>query len=308
MKFRFIVASSMLAFSGGAFASTNSSFMWQNTAQQGSVQLGIGNYTLAQKLDTSTNLGTKLNMSGNFEYLTGEYGINDMISVGLSLGAAQMKDSFTGNVFLPASQGFSGFADAVLFEKTKMELGSGTLKYGAQLGIPTSKHTYDMSYNQNFTSGGMWLQPFVGFEKTVGPGTAGTRLTYSLMVTKQDVHHEKDVFGTPEFDEKRSGGAATQVDAFYEWAFTPSLQLAGDLYYNSTATTKRSNNVSGKETDDTNGTSGFGANIYGVWLASNSPLIAIVPWLSYGSCGPGWTSNVQTSTQTTIALYGRYFF
>jgi hypothetical protein len=284
-------------------------------------QAGAGKFELqptvqyVNLVDTnnSNTVFTKFTISGMIESLKAEYGINDNFSAGLVLTNYALTITSSNTGILPAFKE-NGLLDPQLFLNTRWDdIGGGILRVGTKLAISMGNHTSDSSFNENGASGGTTLLPYVGWEKNVGPGLIGTRLSFMVDLTNKKWSDDANKFDPASSTGYATGGDTTKLDAFYEYHLSPGNNLGLDLWYQDTTSNKEVSN--GVTTSDDNGSAGLGGAVYGQWLASASQnlVIVVVPVVAMGSTAPSvpmveGTSHVKSTDVFTAMVNVNFIF
>jgi hypothetical protein len=306
MKIKSLAILCSLMISGGAFADGPGSIaMHQAGAGKYEVMPSAGYLSYDEKLSTTGAPLTGYKGTGTAEGLKAEYGINEMTSVGLKLGNYNLNTTVAPSGII-ADLKDGGMTDPVLFVNDKMDMGGGTLRFGAQLGVGLGKHTYSSTFDENAAKGGTSLAPYVGYEMNLGPGMFGAKLSYSMFVNDRSISYDKSAFYAA-YSSTASGGQSTSLDVFYEYPVAPTFVLGADLNWNGVQTTKET--VNGVSKDDENGTAGVGGAIYGAYfIPTGNTMIALVPSISQMNMAAGTTKSVKTATSFYAGLAANFIF
>ncbi len=216
---KLVVALAVFAVSAGAYAkgmaaAGQSEFYHQAPAgeSEGTAGLGIVLNGTASAGTTDTDFtGTRL-------FAMYERGLNDVWSIGATLGYTQLKIDTT-----PKTD-HTGLDNLSVDLRGKHE-GSG-LRYGANLDLALGKHEVKTSGDENVQDGGMVLAPYVGYEWAQDNCMYGAKLSYGLRI--QD---EKSEDKTTSTTTKTKGDTATTLSGFYEHAMDAKWTLGGSLAY-----------------------------------------------------------------------------
>jgi hypothetical protein len=228
----------------------------------------------------------------------GEYGINDMLSVGIKLG--YQTDNMTPSDKTAASDGsFKGMLDPAVYLNGRVGAGPGQFRFGANLAFAITKGNIDGNFlpNGNEQDGGITLTPYVGYEMMLGSGLAGVRIAYDIIKTDQD---DGAVVG------KQSGGNTTSYALFYEmnmvpviWGFDVALNT-----HNSTSTKFNGNTTANN--DDYND---YEIATYAAWEVC--PDITILPKIAYANDLTGRSGQIANEKSTNgfnVGVGARFAF
>lgn len=310
-RFKLIAMALPLALSSAAFAADSGSGIseYQHQAAGGKWEVAPG-FTFGSIKSTydstySGNLSSSTDSLFNFT-VGGEYGINDMIAVGLKLGYQSDSISFSPDQGV-GKMSASGMTDPVIYEKTKMDIGGSTLTFGGDLDISPGNHTYDQTANSmkaNEYSGGITLTPYVGWEMNVGPGIVGARLAYDLIQTNQKWKDNTSANSANPHNLTIKGSNQLSFAAFWEMTFNP-LIWGVDIGVLRTAGSKYSDdaNAAAGDTDAHDAQSNLFVETYANWAIT--PDISILPKIGYGPQGAGWIASALANGQNGSS--GIYF-
>lgn len=231
------------------------------------------------------------------ERLMGEYGIDEMFSVGLTLTNSDIQDKTTGS-----THKFQGLADPDLFLNGRSAMGSGSLRFGTHLTMALGDSKLDSSGEKsNAYSGGYALTPFVGYELKDSSMTYGVRVLFDLL--KGEGKWKNDGFAFMPASGKFKDGKQVISSIFFEqeinpvtWGVDVQLENHQKTYLDfdgggSYETLPAYNRVN--------------LNVYAAYMASDS--ITILPTLSYinFSAGP---KDVDSQTGFGGQIAGRFAF
>lgn len=198
-----------LLFASTAFAQegNGSQYQYQTPANQFDLTPGLEFGGVTTKNPASASY-SELKQTMVTESVMGEYGLNDMLSVGLILGASERENDY--GTSLIRNTHSVGFLDPNLFIKGRLPVGPGSLRFGTNLSLAFEKfHVYSDS-NTNVSSGGIHMIPFVGYEVEINRNIFGARFSYEFKLMN-DKLVANDVGGT------RKGGENFQSALFYEY-------------------------------------------------------------------------------------------
>lgn len=272
-----------MALSTAAFAAdSGSEYFHQAAAGAWEVTPALDYHDYSVKWSTTTN---KTDVSGLTYGVKGEYGINDMFSVGVGLSA----DSDTSKTDGSASTSKSGMNNIDIYGLGKYDLGGSLLRYGLDFAISTAKVKTD-----NVDLGTTFLTPFVGWEMAMGPGIFGLKFSYAFQLTDRS-------FDTSSAKEK--GINAESLSAFYEWQADTNWSLGLSLAWNAVNGSK----VDGTQTD--NGHAGMFVDVYApITVADNITLIPNVGWGDDGTLMPISTGGLKTIQKWNVGVGARFAF
>jgi hypothetical protein len=184
-----------------SMSSGSSYFFWQ---------AGAGKSYLLPEL-SYTKISATLKPAGDFsEKSTGiqvsyEYGWNEDISVGATLGYSKDKLDNTGT-----SSTNSGVEDLKFYLKGTRDLAPGNLKYGASLNLSPGKNKTETNGDSNEFTGRHSITPYVGYEMKANAFTFGGKLSYELAITDEK---SEDATGA---ETKTGGDTSTEIALFGE--------------------------------------------------------------------------------------------
>lgn len=215
-----------------AFADGNTGSQFYHQADDGQWELtpDLAMGGISMKNDTSKasfpfNTGAVTGSSDNFFMFNvkGEYGINHMMSVGVKLGFET--DSWTINPtsLLDPNHGTSlkasGMTDPEIYLSARSDMGSGSLRYGANLRVSPGNQKIDSSgTSETEYSGGTTFTPYIGYEMPVSSGICGVKLKYDLIQTaRKFTNNSTTTAGLQSFTITEGNNAA--LYAFHEMNF-----------------------------------------------------------------------------------------
>jgi hypothetical protein len=248
---------------------------------------------------------TKNEATGLMETVRGEYGFNEMLAFGVDLSMTSLTVKQSSNAATAApNTTYSGMLNPTLFVQGRMkDMGPGAFVFGLPLSIPLANHTVDSSGNQNASTGGFSINPWVGYEMMMGPGKLGAHLAYNTFLTNRKVTFSGKSGPAPSATVQ--GGAKTELDVFYEMPLADTLKLGAMVNYagqNSTVMTANSTS-----TNLENGVAGLGGAIYGSWIIT--PTIYFVPAIRYdGTADTSFINGVQSASNLYVQAYGVFVF
>lgn len=283
-------------------AGSNSEFIHQTEAGKFELTPGLvyGNVSASSK-----NGGPSVAAVTTPFSVEGEYGVNSMFSVGLTLSYASTSNKINN---CPACTNTSttskGLSNPDINIVGRYPLGSGTLRFGGDLELTMTDATTDSSGNSNADSGGMTLTPFVGYEMPMGPGLLGVKVAYDLYKgdRKSDVT-ATDGSGTVT-NETISGGNSQTYSVFYEAKVAPTFTLGAALLYTSdpgTVTKTSSASASGNDN-----TSSIGIQPY--LTAQVADNVAILGTLIYDTITVPSSASTGNETVYGVGVGARIAF
>jgi len=210
----------------------------------------------------------------------GEYGLNDMFSVGLILAAAaEGDDNGTSGVRNTHS---TGFLDPDLFVNGRLQLGPGSFRFGTHLTVALEKKHLYSDGNSNQSSGGIHMSPFVGYEVEINRNIFGARFIYdfSLMHNKLDL---QGLSGT------EKGGEVFTSALFYEYHLT--RVIIGGAFELTNQASARSEMSDGSVTDSLSQSSWRIKGYAPVRLSSRA---TILPSIAYGQAAAFDSTNTDS--------------
>ncbi len=241
----------------------------------------------------------KAEISELSEGLMGEYGLNDMLSLGFLL-----KHSSSDNKYSPSGAtkdtSAKGLKDPDFFVNGQVAAGPGSFRFGTHLSFSMEDRKTDASEKSNMASGGALLTPFVGYETILGPHAVGARMAYTLYKGEQK---RSDSSSGTKVDSTVKGGEVLTTALFYEYDSQPvTLGVSFELQnQRSTKTTKN-----GNTTDNNNPVSIYGLSVYAPVLVA--PNITILPKVTYNAYGAYDSTNIDSVTGWTVQVGARFAF
>jgi hypothetical protein len=292
----------------GADSGTNagSEMLHQTAAGKWEVTPDIEYHNYTIKMNDQAANG-KLTGTGFTESVKGEYGINEMFSVGLKL--AITNDSWkltddTGTDYPKGSR--KGLENPQIYFIGNLDLSGNKFKYGLNLDLSVTKHKLDTTNfeDHNADTGGTGLTPWVGWEMNDGVGILGARLSYSFLLSDRKITITA-AGGDTDATEKQ--GQLVSLTVFHEFSFNPMWSLGVALSYNTINSTKDTDNT-GKETTSDSGHAGFNLAVYApINVADN---ITLLPRITYGDSGMLLigASDVKNFNNMSIGFGARFAF
>jgi len=204
--------------------------------------------------------GSSESKSTNFG-LMAEYGLNEMLSVGVDLNSRNSKTKVSVPGFTVPDATQSGLADPSFFLNGRMVAGPGVLRFGGNLNYSLG----DSKANNNY-SGGHSLNGFVGYEMTMDSAIYGARISYDLFKGEQT---SVDDQGNKT---KTEGGKSFAVAGFYETDIIPILIGGAVVVSAMDKSTSEGATVGASSTQ-------MGLSVYGHYLVN--PDLQILPNLAY---------------------------
>lgn len=299
MKMKYLAFALPLALSTAAFAADSSSgvsvYEHQTDSGKWEVTPGFTFGSIKTNFNATAANGNLTSASDsifNFS-VAGEYGINEMLSVGLKIG--YQTDSFSLTPSGSSSPSASGMTDPVLYVNGKNAVGPGLIRWGALLDFSLGAMTLSSdgkTYNES--SGGITLTPFVGYEMAnIGPGTLGARLAYDLYQSDRSFTNNMQT----NTSEKIKAGNNLSFVVFYEMPFDPVIWGVDVGIVNHSAATFNNGTT---DTSMNDGQTNFKVETYAAWTVA--PDITVLPTIGYGPMGVGgYLANGATSQN---GIYG----
>jgi hypothetical protein len=294
--FAIAVMFSASAFGADSQVAEGSQFQHQTAASTFELtpQLEYDSITLKLK---STTLD-KAEIVGPISSVMGEYGLNDMFSVGLLL-AYQSFDQKYSPSGLVQDVHQKGLKDPDLFLNGRVAAGPGSFRFGTHLSFSLEDSKTDSSGDSNAATGGTALTPFVGYEAYFGPHTVGARMTYT--VYKGDRKQSDSSSGT-QVNSTISGGETLTTQVFYEYLMEQvTLGVAAEL-----------NNIKGAKitsngtSQDSSGSSGYSLAVYAPWQLA--PNVTLLPRFNYGAFTAFDRTNIDSISAWGIQIGARFAF
>lgn len=292
MKTKLIALLVPFAFSTAAFAegkSGSSEFMHQTEADRFEVTPSFFFGQETTKATADADPETKYKTDTFWLGLMGEYGINEMLSVGLGLAyETDTTKTSTNDGSTVANTTAKGLMDPDLFLNGKVAAGPGMFRFGTHLTFAIEKFkTKDADGNSNIATGGIALTPFVGYEWMMGPGLLGARLSYDLYKGERSQTYFGGTTG------KEKGGETLGFALFYEMDMAPAI-WGFSFAINSHAETKIT--TAGTTTNQNNGNTDMELTTYAAWEVA--PDVTLLPRLSYGRTARGAAGQQQYEKST----------
>lgn len=302
--FFFVAGTTFAHADADSSGSNGTEYMYQTPGDTFMVQPQIGLGGIAVKYN-DTNTGYK-NLKATSAALpvgvAGEYGINQMLAIGLELIYSSNKTTFDCDSPLPCPKDkkASGLHDPAINIKLRNQIGAGTLRYGLRAAIALEKSKIDSDGNSNAASGGSSVTPFVGYELPLGPGFIGAQASYDLY--KGDRKTKTDGVTN---ETKTTGGETLEVSAFYE-ANVGIMTYGGALVFDSRAESK---DAVGSAAPKGNKNAYTAYTLHFYTPAHLTPTITILPTVDLG--GISYTSSGSSADSAgafLISVAGRFTF
>lgn len=303
---RKLIALLPLAIASAAYAAdTGSEYMHQTAASKWEVTPQIEYHDWTVKSYNAAP--SKVEISGMSYSVKGEYGINDMFSVGAKLGMNSDSWKYTYDTgTAPGNSSTSGLNNIDIFGLGKTDLAGGTFRYGLDFAVSTAKHKFDTTsntYSIANDTGGTSLTPFIGWEMAMGPGTLGAKFSYSFLLTdrKYDV---SPAAGTNIDSDK--GVNSESLAVFYEWMMN-NWSLGVSVAWNGVSGSKATT-VNGATGDVDSGHAGILVDVYApITLADN---ITLLPQIGFGDPGTAVQNigGVKTDSGWDLGVGCRFAF
>lgn len=206
---------------GTAYANEGTEFWYQSGAGTQDVTVTLS----SESIDAETSGGDyKASNTGvEVEY---QRGFDEHRAMGVAVKYS------TGTSELGTSEDdIAGLHDLDFFYRAYHAMGSGNLRYGANLEVSPGDSETESNGDENNYSGGITLIPYIGWEQTQDSCSWGAKLSMDLRLTpgKYD-----DKSSTPTTGENE-GGEETVLTGFYEHKFDDSMRLGVALNYITTA-------------------------------------------------------------------------
>jgi len=248
------------------------------------------NYSTTCAACGTTTSGTDSQFNFNAK---GEYGINEMLSVGLNLGYST--DSWSYSPGGGNSMKVQGMPDPSVFLNGRNDLGVGSIHWGAILTFALAKGQLNNT-TANETDGGFTFTPFVGYEAMVGPGTLGARVSYDVLKTNDNFNDNVGGTSTSAYD--KNGNILTFA-VFWEMNFNPVVWGidVGLLNHSASSTVE-----SGVTTNNSDNFTAFNISTYANWTVAQD--ISILPTIGYGTNYQAITANVVPGSTSSAGIYG----
>jgi hypothetical protein len=216
--------------------SNGSEFLYQTEAHKFDVtpQIGIGSSVTRY----SQNNLKRYELSFPFG-VQGEWGINQMFSIGLDLNYWAAGRTYKCDNNCPDNTHSGGLMDPTLQFKGRNGIGSGTIRYGADLSVALEKSKIDSSGDSNAASGGTTLAPWIAYEHLLGRGFIGGKIQYDLYKGDRKVQNDT-VAGSAKIDPANDAPSAASTDSngqnlalnvFYEMKFKTKYTAGVNVNY-----------------------------------------------------------------------------
>jgi hypothetical protein len=274
---------------------TGSQYLYQAPMDQIVVTPTI-NYT-SEDADRKGSI-TSSKKKGYEEKVRGEYGINEMLSAGLQLAYANWKTEYSPSS--NADDTYKGLEDLKFFILGRTELGFGSLRYGSDVNFALEKDIIDTNgHSRNNGTGGISVEPFVGFERISGACTYGAKLSYLTLIGDRKAQNKSQ---TPTLSSDISGGEKVTLGLFYEHKMEPVV-LGASLEWASLANEK--SKYSGN-TIETAGHSFARLNVYVPYDVTSS--VTLLPKVSYAQWTAMDTENFDGVKTYNLEVAARFTF
>jgi len=231
----------------------------------------------------------------------GEYGISEMFSTGLVLSSTSDKSKYSPSG-VQKDTSASGLDDLVAFFNGRMDMGSGSFRFGTDVVFSLEKEELnDQGNKTNQASGGMGVRPFVGYEMYAGPCTFGTKLSY-LMYLGDRKGTDKSSTGDEAYT--MSGSQMVIGSLFYEHNLSP-LTLGASFEWESSAKEETTYTTS-KTKSETGGVGFYRLNVYTPYEVS--PMITILPQLTWGKLSAYDKTVISGGEVMNLQVAARFTF
>ena len=281
-------------------AATGSEYLHQ--APGGAFELSPGLMITTERLK---GRGTVRNRTASQLMLMveGEYGFNDMFSLGANLGVgvgATSIDNCPSNTTCNDTRQ-SGMRDAMVTFNGRVPFGLSAFRFGLDLSQSFGEAVIEKDGDSNLASGGTTLTPFVGFETTFGASLIGAKLGYDVYQSDRDYKNESP----PATKFKVKDGQRLNAALFYEYTFPKIVSVGAALEYLDRADSKTSGN--GTTSKNKDGASLTMLNVY-VPLRFN-PRVTLIPEISSGlSKYKTSNSSFKEHVVSQVAVNARFTF
>lgn len=282
----------------GAHAAPTTNPEYLHQAPEGTLELtGVLSYATSTAKYKS---GNKSDTKGFREVLLFEGGLNDLASAGVALGYHSLKN--TSSAPNTSSTTSSGLEDLDVFLHARSNMVNGSFRYGLDVNLAVEKDKREANGDTNAATGGIALQPFVGYEIQTGAATVGGRLAYAFWV------------GDRKAEITNSSGTTISYTLSGGNSLTPSVFLETPLQETTTLGFAFEMAFSDKSKYEVNGTSGDYTSSRSRWnLMTYVPVdvtstIRIVPRVAYGQFSAFDTSSLDSQDMWTIDLGARFVF
>jgi hypothetical protein len=290
--------------------SNGSQFLYQTEAHKYNVSPRIG-------IDSSATEYSQNNLK-RYEVgfpvgVEGEWGINQMFSLGLDLTYSASARTYKCDTNCPENTHSSGLMDPTLKFKGRNAIAGGTIRYGADLSLSLEKSKISSSGNSNAASGGTTLAPWIGYEHELGPGFIGGKIQYDLYKGDRKVQNDT-VAGATTVDPANDAANATSTDSngqnvalnvFYEMKFKTKYTAGANVNYVYHAETRTSvNGASSRGTRDQG--SATGLKLYGTIQFTER--IALLPAIGFEAVRYSNSNVVDGAAIFGAGAAGRFTF
>lgn len=284
-----VVIAFFAATAANAGTPVKSEYFYQTEAQKHQVTPEL-KYD-SQKIDT----GATTDVTGQTLSVRYEYGINEMLSTGVRAGYTMM-ESETG----ATSQDQTGMTDITLFLKGQNAfVDAQSLHWGVSLDYsPGDKEVNNDDNEVNGMSGGMTVNPFVGYLWMVGNGTAGVNFSTELGLGDRTT---KTTTAGVETDTTTTGGNETALTGLYEHKMEKAL-IGTSLSYVNVNTAE--NETAGVEST-TDGGNFYRLRVYPTYSVSEAT--TVLGELKYESL-ISENATYESWNNLTLQVGGRFTF
>ena len=228
-------------------------------------------------------------------HVSAEYGIVPQFAIGVDLGMSTASARLDGGIANDMRTNTSGFDDISIYGRGHFHLPVGSLVYGVDADISTSKHVEDVHGNFNSASGGTSIAPYLGYEvQTKKAGLFGGQVDYLF----QNDTKFKDERTTPATESTSSGGNAVGAAFFYEYRLHP-ITFGAAVVYEHIANTK----TGGVSDDDHK--SLYGVRLYTPIRLGKIEILPEMDSISYALAGDSPYKNVHSFV---FQVAGRFAF
>ncbi len=253
------VAGAVLATSMFAFAQTavQSEYFYQAPVDQNTFTPAV-DYT---SNTTKVKNGKETKATGPVLNLMYERGLDTAFSAGAKIGYKNATSEVGA-----ASTDEKGLTDLSLFFKGNAAFSEGSsLHYGVALDAGLEKQKRDLVKEENnASSGGMALTPFIGYQWAIGSGAAGARLSSEVLKTAKG--EQTTALGTADYD--LEGGNQTQLTGFYEMKMETAV-----IDFEARYTTHADQKVKDLANSETNFGSYVGVAVIPTWAVNETTTV-----------------------------------
>ena len=273
----------------GTTAGVQSEYFYQTDADKVQANANLGYTSQTAKTGATKNETTKTILNLNYER-----GLNEMISVGGTIGYVTGKS----DTVLTTDADTKGLDDVKLFVKGQNSFAAGSsLNYGATFNASLGKKEIKTD-SESVNSGGMGLTPYVGYQMLMGSMVLGTKLQTALNVGKAKW---EDSSNTPTTSYDVTGGNRSMLSVFTEGNVGTGL-IGGELGWWGDNTLKVESSSGGGEVA---GETGYSLTGYTRW--DLTPQATLIGKLSYESALSDHT-GIDSSDTFGMNIGGRFTF